>query len=189
MQLIRPHLFALTLTTVLLAACATQPPADSGSAPIDTRAEHLPRRSFDWQPVINSVAADTQTGKARVQTTPDNALQITLEDQAAFGSDSATPTASFVELLGRISALLRQHPSLIVRIVGHTDSNGREGYNMQLSRARAKAVLAVLIDEGKIDPVRLNAEGRGEAEPIADNGTPEGRARNRRVELFLTPFP
>ncbi|TVT75066.1 MAG: OmpA family protein [Denitromonas halophila] len=189
MRLIRPPLFALTLTAALLTGCATQAPPDSGPEPIDTRAEHLPRRAFDWQPVIDSVAADTQAGKARVQTTPDNALQLTLEDDAAFGSDSATPTASFVGLLGRISAILRQHPSLIVRIVGHTDSNGREGYNMQLSRARAKAVRAVLIDDGKIDPVRLNAEGRGEAEPVADNATPEGRARNRRVELFLTPFP
>ncbi len=188
MRLLRPDHLILILAASVLAGCATQPPA-ANTKTIETAAEQPQRRIFDWQAVIDAVAADTQNGNARVQTTPDNALQITLEDQAAFGSDSATPTASFLELLGRISAILRQHPSLIVRIVGHTDSNGREGYNMQLSRARAKAVLAVLIDEGKIDPVRLNAEGRGEAEPIADNGTPEGRARNRRVELFLTPFP
>ncbi|MCZ4304223.1 OmpA family protein [Zoogloeaceae bacterium G21618-S1] len=188
MRRIRPHLLALTLTASVLAGCATQAPT-SDSQTIDITAEHATRRIFDWQPIINALAADTQAGKIRVQTTPDNTLQLTLEDDAVFDSESTAPSPRFVALLGRISTILHQHPGLMVRIIGHTDSTGREGYNMQLSRARAKTVRNALIDQGGIDPTRLNAEGRGEAEPVADNDTPEGRARNRRVELFLTPLP
>ena len=188
MRLIHRHVAPLILAAAVLAGCASQPPA-SAPGTIDAAAEQPRRRAFDWTPVMTALGTDTQTGKARFQTMPDNTLQLTLEDDAAFGSDSATPTASFVSLLGRISVVLQQHPGLMVRIVGHTDSNGREGYNMQLSRARAKAVRVALIDQGGIDPVRLSADGRGEAEPVADNDTPEGRARNRRVELFLTPLP
>lgn len=70
----------------------------------------------------------------------------------------------------------------VLRIEGHTDSVGREGYNATLSRKRAEAVRQALIARG-VPADRLVAEGFGSRNPIADNGTGEGRARNRRIEI------
>ena len=65
---------------------------------------------------------------------------------------------------------------------GHTDASGTDAINDPLSMARARSVLAHLVSRG-IDEARLEARGYGSSKPIADNSTPEGRARNRRVEL------
>ncbi len=70
----------------------------------------------------------------------------------------------------------------VVIIVGHTDSIGSEEYNKRLSLARANSVKAYLVAKG-IDVKRIRAEGRGESQPVADNATKEGRAKNRRVEI------
>lgn len=184
----------LCLTTALLAAllggCASQAPVADEASATATGTAPAPRKAapaYDWRPVTDALAADIGTDRFRVQAGPDATLQLTLQDDVAFASDSATPTARLAALLAPLGRILKQHPALRVRIVGHTDSTGREGYNMQLSRARAKAVRTALIDQVGIDPLRLDAEGRGESEPVADNDTPEGRARNRRVDLFLTP--
>ena len=72
----------------------------------------------------------------------------------------------------------------VILIVGHTDSTGDEGWNRRLSRARAQAVADYLAGNG-IEPGRLIVEGRGSAEPIADNATRYGRSLNRRIEFEL----
>ncbi len=81
---------------------------------------------------------------------------------------------------------LRDHPELRVEVAAHTDSRGRASYNLKLSDKRANSVMAYLISHG-IDASRLQAKGYGEAMPIADNATEEGRAKNRRVELRPLP--
>jgi outer membrane protein, adhesin transport system len=73
----------------------------------------------------------------------------------------------------------------LVLIVGHTDSVGSEPYNDRLSLRRANSVRNYLVGRGA-DPARIRTEGRGETQPIADNATEEGRARNRRVEVQIT---
>lgn len=80
--------------------------------------------------------------------------------------------------------MLRDHPEVRVRVRGHTDSTAEDAYNLDLSRARAQAVVAWLVAHG-VDAARLEAEGVGEAEPIDTNATEEGRARNRRVEFVI----
>lgn len=75
-------------------------------------------------------------------------------------------------------------PSMIVRVVGHTDSTGTDNINYPLSVARAEAVRNYLGVKG-VNPLRIVTEGRGAAEPMASNETPAGRAQNRRVEIFL----
>ena len=70
----------------------------------------------------------------------------------------------------------------VVIAVGHTDSVGSDAYNMKLSLRRAEAVKAYLVSRG-IEPNRIYTEGKGERQPIADNRTREGRAKNRRVEI------
>lgn len=71
-----------------------------------------------------------------------------------------------------------------VEVVGHTDSQGSPEYNRSLSQRRTDAMAAHLEASG-VDPERLEVAGRGEDEPVADNGTEGGRERNRRVELLL----
>ncbi len=80
--------------------------------------------------------------------------------------------------------ILRKSPNTTVTIIGHTDNTGREAYNVRLSTSRAEAVGDYLIDHG-IAYGRVHFEGRGSAEPIADNTFEEGRMKNRRVEIIL----
>lgn len=84
--------------------------------------------------------------------------------------------------LNRAVEFLRSNPNISVEIAGHTDSLGNDPYNKRLSQSRAESVRQYLITGG-IDGRRLEAKGYGEEQPIADNGTEEGRARNRRVEM------
>ena len=71
-----------------------------------------------------------------------------------------------------------------VRIIGHTDSQGSDAINNPLSKDRADAVRDYLVAQG-VPATRISTAGRGEHQPIADNATAEGRAKNRRVEIFL----
>jgi len=79
---------------------------------------------------------------------------------------------------------MKKHPDVKVKITGYTDDRGAAAYNQKLSEKRAKAVKQYLESQG-IDANRVAAEGKGEANPVADNGTAEGRAKNRRVELEI----
>ncbi len=84
--------------------------------------------------------------------------------------------------LNRIVRLMQENPSLRFSVEGHTDATGSAPSNQKLSEARAEAVVARLVEMG-IDRSRLSAKGLGQNNPIADNSTDEGRARNRRVEF------
>ncbi len=90
---------------------------------------------------------------------------------------------SYVELK-KLLQVLRSNPKLSIEIVGHTDALGNDAYNLELSRRRAESVMKYLT-ENKIAKTRLSASGLGEQVPIADNGTEEGRAMNRRVEFVV----
>ncbi len=92
---------------------------------------------------------------------------------------------SFAEL-NTLVELLKSNPDLKVEIGGHTDSVGSEEYNLSLSENRAKAVRDYLVSEG-VDLGRLTFKGYGFSEPIADNDTEEGRAKNRRTEIKVLP--
>jgi OmpA-OmpF porin, OOP family len=89
----------------------------------------------------------------------------------------STPT------LKKIGEMLRAHPELQLLIEGHTDSDGDDAYNLELSGRRAASVKAYLVESFSIDAGRLETSGLGESKPVADNATPEGKQQNRRVEL------
>ena len=83
--------------------------------------------------------------------------------------------------IGAVAVFLRAHPSAAAEIEGHTDNVGSSAYNTALSQRRAESVRRALIEKFGIEASRLTAKGYGPDKPIADNDTPEGRARNRRV--------
>lgn len=86
----------------------------------------------------------------------------------------------------RIAKVMVEYPETSLTIEGHTDSQGSAEFNRRLSQQRADAVKAVLVDRFDIDAARIEAIGKGEDEPVADNGTAEGRAKNRRVETEIS---
>lgn len=85
--------------------------------------------------------------------------------------------------LEEIGTMLQQHPDLSIAIEGHTDSDGEEAFNQDLSERRAAAVKRHLIETYRIDGSRLETAGYGESRPVAPNDTAEGKQQNRRVEL------
>ncbi len=86
--------------------------------------------------------------------------------------------------LSRVVQLLKEMPEVDVKIVGYTDNIGSAKYNLSLSLRRAESVRDYIVTRG-IDDMRLSVAGRGKAEPLVSNSTPEGRAVNRRVEFVV----
>ncbi len=86
--------------------------------------------------------------------------------------------------LKEMASVLKEYPDLKVNIVGHTDSDGKDDANLDLSKRRATAVKEMLAKEFGIDESRMETDGKGESEPIDTNDTPEGKANNRRVEFI-----
>lgn len=103
-------------------------------------------------------------------------------DAIEFESGTATPTVATEAVIDEIAATLTEFPEVDIVITGHTDARGDDGANQALSEARAQAVVDGLVERG-IDADRLTAIGKGEAEPIDSNDTPEGQQRNRRVDI------
>jgi OOP family OmpA-OmpF porin len=102
-----------------------------------------------------------------------------------FDLDKATLRADAQPIIDEINKLLSSDATLKLSIEGHTDSTGSADRNRELATARARSVLGALVGLG-VDPSRLASKGFGPDKPIADNGTDEGRAKNRRVELVKT---
>ena len=100
-----------------------------------------------------------------------------------FDFNKATVKPGSAPTLKEIAKLLEQNPKLNLYVVGHTDSTGKIDYNMQLSNARAEAVVKALITKYGVSQNRLDPYGVGPLAPVASNETEEGRALNRRVEL------
>jgi outer membrane protein OmpA-like peptidoglycan-associated protein len=99
-----------------------------------------------------------------------------------FDTAKATLKPESQATLQQVLGVLSADPKLRLVVAGHTDSEGDDGYNQDLSEQRAATVMQWLTGKG-IDPARLSSEGLGESRPVADNGSPTGRALNRRVQL------
>ncbi len=114
-----------------------------------------------------------------------DAIRLVLGDAILFPTGSYTLSASAQAALSRIAYNLKQYPNTDVTIIGYTDNTGTEQLNQTLSLERAQSVETYLEGAG-ISATRLKAVGDGWNNPIASNATPEGRAQNRRVEMYIT---
>lgn len=103
-----------------------------------------------------------------------------------FDSNQSTLKPAYYNEVAKLADIMEQYPSGRMLLEGHTDSQGSDAYNMQLSFARASEIRNLLVREFNIDPRRIEASGAGESQPIASNGTEQGRAANRRVEVVVS---
>jgi outer membrane protein OmpA-like peptidoglycan-associated protein len=111
--------------------------------------------------------------------------EIIILQQVQFDTARATIKPVSNALLDEVAAVLKEHPEISrIEVQGHTDNKGGEAYNKRLSNDRSKAVMNALIKRG-IEAGRLSQKGYGLSEPIADNATEEGRAKNRRVQFKI----
>ena len=123
------------------------------------------------------------TGVSVVQTS-DNQLKLDIPSDISFATGRADIEANFRPVLDRFAEGLRNNPNAEVRIIGHTNSTGSDAINNPLSLDRAESTRNYLTARG-VSGARIQVDGRGSREPIAGNDTAAGRARNRRVEIFM----
>lgn len=123
------------------------------------------------------------TGIAVTQT-PDNQLMLNIPSDISFAVGRSDIQSNFAPVLDQFAAGLRNNPNADVRIVGHTDSTGSDAVNNPLSVDRAASTRSYLVARG-VDGRRIAIDGVGSHYPIASNDTADGRARNRRVEIFM----
>ncbi|WP_374045654.1 OmpA family protein [Massilia sp. YIM B04103] len=120
----------------------------------------------------------------QVSQTPDNRLKLEIPSDISFDTNRSDIKANFRPILDRFASTLNDNPAATVSIVGHTDSTGSDAINQPLSVDRASHTRDYLATRG-VSPTRIVVEGRGAREPIAPNEDNAGRARNRRVEIFV----
>lgn len=135
--------------------CPEEPETNNGFEDDDGCPDEVPKEVERFMGVIDGIHFDT--GKDSIRT------------------DSRT-------VLNRAVDILKKYPSIRIEISGHTDNRGRESFNQKLSERRADSVKRYLVDQG-VDISRIEARGAGITQPIADNATRDGRAKNRRIEF------
>ena len=101
-----------------------------------------------------------------------------------FDVNAATIKPESNGVLKQVADVLKANPGVKIKITGHTDSDGADAANLELSRKRAEAVKTALETDHGIDGASLQTDGKGESKPVADNKTKEGKAQNRRVEFI-----
>jgi OOP family OmpA-OmpF porin len=150
-------------------------------------------RDSTWTPATAAVGCDgalvpavaatpTPPPPAAVPPAPPAASKVTFAADAFFDFDKSVLKPEGRAKLDDLVSKIRDVNLEVIIAVGHTDSIGSDAYNQKLSVRRAEAVKAYLVSKG-IERNRVYTEGKGEKQPVADNRTKEGRAKNRRVEI------
>jgi len=186
------------IACALLSACTTTPQTAETAVTVEREAAVAPApsvparkkagRSTDWASERARIMKGLSGSRdIALQVREDGALQLLLPGADAFSRGGEEPKAPLRLALDRIAAVLAPVSATDIEIFGHTDSIASELHNLQLSIRRAENVAEYLRIRG-ISLARLRADGKGESEPIADNGTEDGRAKNRRVEILVRPL-
>ena len=131
-------------------------------------------------------------GKGLTVEQRDGKVYVSMENKLLFNSGSWAVNAEGRQAVKQLGQVLAENPDIAVLIEGHTDNvpyggSGPLNDNWDLSTKRATSIVQILKENNNIDPQNLTAAGRGEYAPIATNETAEGRAKNRRIEVILTP--
>lgn len=166
---------AAVLVAIALSACSDKNAAEAPPRSADVAAPAaapLPPRQTETERMAQALAniGGTQSG--------DSVQLVLAGDRFKAGSARFEPG----DKIATVAAVLNDHPGARVTIEGYTDDRGGTALNQRLSTERARAVRQALVERG-VDASRIEATGRGSAQPVASNDTVEGRAQNRRVEL------
>ncbi|MGB4584061.1 MAG: OmpA family protein [Rhodoferax sp.] len=202
----RPALAALSATLVLLTGCANMTDAQRSSAigagvgaltgaaigdstksaAIGAGVGALGGYIWSNQMAQKKAAMEQATAGTGVDVTQtaDNQLKLNIPSDISFDVNSAVIKPNLRPILDQFAQGLANQPNTEIRIIGHTDSSGSDAINNPLSVNRAASARNYLVSRG-VSAQRIQIEGRGSYEPIADNYTEAGRAKNRRIEMFL----
>ena len=166
--------------------------------------ETLRAQTVELQQQIQAAAADRNALRQQMQSELESKdvtiselqgkLTLSILDRILFDSGRAAVKPEGRAVLKKVAGVLEKFPNRPVQVIGHTDNvpiHGRtpDGFsdNWELSAGRAVSAVRFLVEEAGVDPRRISAVGSGEFKPIADNATPEGRARNRRIAIVVLP--
>jgi chemotaxis protein MotB len=159
-------------------------------AELAARNEELAKLKGTYEGLVSDLQAEVAAGQIEIQQLRDG-LQLNMAQEVLFASGSAEVGKSGAEVLAKVAERVRQVPYRVV-VQGHTDrvpiASERYPTNWELAGARAARVVRILAERG-VPPERLSAVSFGEHAPRADNGTEAGRAKNRRIEITLSPLP
>jgi outer membrane protein OmpA-like peptidoglycan-associated protein len=212
------RIFALSATALILGGCATYDPNTGaplnqnrnrgavigalGGAAAGVLAGGNDGRNAAIGAAVGAVAGagvgrymDQQEAQLRRQTAgtgidivrQGDQIELRMPSDVTFAVGQSAIQSQFYSALNDVAKTLVQYPSTAVDIVGHADSDGSDSMNQSLSERRAFAVRDYLASQG-VQTVRMAASGRGESQPIAPNDTPANKAKNRRVQVVLTPI-
>jgi chemotaxis protein MotB len=150
----------------------------------------LSKKSGEYEGLVKDLEKEVSSGQIQI-TQLREGLRLNLAQDILFRSGSATLEPYGIELLTKVSDQLAKFPQT-VEVQGHTDNvpvskSSHWGTNWELAAARAASVVRLFEKEG-LDPAQLRAVSYGEHSPVDDNATPEGRARNRRIDIRLKPI-
>ena len=124
---------------------------------------------------------------AQVESVNDGeAIKVTFESGILFATNSSTLSAVSRTSLDKFATSLQNNPDTDVNIYGHTDSSGSDAINNPLSQKRAESVYNYLLSKG-VSGNRIQSQGFGSSQPVADNNTSAGKSQNRRVEVYILP--
>jgi OOP family OmpA-OmpF porin len=138
-------------------------------------------RNANWTPATAAPGCDGAIA-AKPKAAPQAAAKVTLNADALFDFDKSVLKPAAIASLNSLAGKVKSLTLEVIVAVGHTDSIGTDAYNQKLSIRRAEAVKKHLVSQG-IEARRIYVEGKGESQPVADNKTAEGRAKNRRVQI------
>ncbi|MFM2348483.1 MAG: hypothetical protein RL654_3236 [Pseudomonadota bacterium] len=137
------------------------------------------KKMEDKQRAMEQATQGTGVGVTR---TDDNQLKVNVPSDLSFDTGRSNIRHELAPILSKFAHGL--DATMRVQIIGHTDSQGTDAVNNPLSLDRAASVRDYLVSQG-VSATRISVDGKGERQPVADNSTADGRAKNRRVEIFL----
>lgn len=161
---------------------------------IDEKERTLTKLKTTYSDLVSELNREVKKGEIEISQLRDK-LSLRMVEKILFDSGSADIKKEGKEVLNKVAAILKKVSDKQIRVEGHTDNIpiGRRSVhkfptNWELSTARATNVLRYLAENAGIDPKFLSSTGYAEFRPIASNNTPEGRAKNRRIEIVLVPI-